>query len=229
MDRDQAQTPWGPYKLGRGSPSTATIAHDGHMSAHDDGERIHPETRAAWREWLDSHHESSTGVWLVSWRKHTGKDGLSYEDGVEEALCFGWIDSLARRLDDSRTMLWYSPRKPGSGWARPNKERVERLTAAGLMAPAGQRMIDAARADGSWSRLDDVENLVVPDDLAAAFDARPPAREHWDAFPRSVRRGILVWIVQAKRDTTRAARLEETSRLAQANERANQRPPTTLG
>ncbi len=198
------------------------------MSAHDDGERIQPETRAAWRDWLDSHHESSTGVWLVSWRKHTGKDGLSYEDAVEEALCFGWIDSLARKLDDDRTMLWYSPRKPVSGWARPNKERVERLTAAGLMAPAGQRVIDAARADGSWSRLDDVENLVVPDDLAAALHARPPAREHWDAFPRSVRRGILVWIVQAKRDTTRAARVEETSRLAQANERANQPRPTTL-
>jgi uncharacterized protein YdeI (YjbR/CyaY-like superfamily) len=192
------------------------------MAAHDAAERVHPESRAAWREWLASHHQSSTGVWFVSWRKQARRTGPSYEDAVEEALCFGWIDSQARKLDDDRTMLWFSPRKPGGGWARPNKERVERLTAAGLMTPSGQRVIDAARADGSWSRLDDVENLVVPDDLAAALDRHPPARQHWDAFPRSVRRSILAWIVQARRDATRAARIEETAQLAQVNERANQ-------
>jgi uncharacterized protein YdeI (YjbR/CyaY-like superfamily) len=195
------------------------------MGVQDEAARVHPDTRAAWRKWLASNHYSSKGVWLVSWRKHSGKDGPSYEDAVEEALCFGWVDSTARKLDDDRTMLWFSPRKPGSGWARPNKERVERLTAAGLMTPAGQRVIDAARADGSWSRLDDVENLVVPDDLAAALDSRPPARQNWDAFPRSVRRSILQWIVLAKRDTTRAGRIEEAARLAQVNERANQWQP----
>jgi uncharacterized protein YdeI (YjbR/CyaY-like superfamily) len=195
------------------------------MGAHAEAERFHPQTRAAWRDWLASHHESSTGVWFVSWRKHAARNGPRYEDAVEEALCFGWIDSIGRKLDDDRTMLWFSPRKVGSGWARPNKERVERLTAAGLMTAAGQRVIDAAKADGSWSRLDDVDNLVVPDDLADALDGRPPAREHWDAFPRSVRRSILEWIVQAKRDTTRSARIEETARLAQQNERANQWRP----
>jgi uncharacterized protein YdeI (YjbR/CyaY-like superfamily) len=195
------------------------------VGVQDEAERIHPNSRAQWRDWLESNHASSTGVWLVSWRKHTGKDGPSYGEAVEEALCFGWIDSTGRKLDDDRTMLWFSPRKPGSGWARPNKERIERLTAAGLMTPAGQQVIDAARADGSWSRLDDVENLVVPDDLAEAFDLRPPARQNWDAFPRSVRRSVLTWIVQAKRETTRAARIEETARLAQANERANQWQP----
>jgi uncharacterized protein YdeI (YjbR/CyaY-like superfamily) len=195
------------------------------MGVQDEAARVHPDTRAAWRKWLASNHDSSKGVWLVSWRKRSGKDGPSYEDAVEEALCFGWVDSTARKLDDDRTMLWFSPRKPGSGWARPNKERVERLTAASLMTPAGQRVIDAARADGSWSRLDDVENLVVPDDLAAALDSRPPARQNWDAFPRSVRRSILQWIVVAKRDTTRAGRIEETARLAQVNERANQWQP----
>jgi uncharacterized protein YdeI (YjbR/CyaY-like superfamily) len=195
------------------------------VGVQDEAERIHPHTRAEWREWLESNHASSRGVWLVSWRKHSGKDGPSYEHAVEEALCFGWIDSTGRKLDDDRTMLWFSPRKPGSGWARPNKERVERLTAAGLMTPAGQRVIDAARADGSWSRLDDVENLVVPDDLAVALGSRPPARQNWDAFPRSVRRSILQWIVLAKRDETRAERIEETARLAQVNERANQWQP----
>jgi uncharacterized protein YdeI (YjbR/CyaY-like superfamily) len=195
------------------------------MGVHDDAERVHPPTRAEWRNWLESNHETSTGVWFVSWRKHAGRSGPGYEDAVEEALCFGWIDSIGRKLDDDRTMLWFSPRKPGSGWARPNKERIERLTAAGLMTPAGQRVIDAARADGSWARLDAVENLVVPDDLAEALDSRPPAREHWDAFPRSVRRSILEWIVLAKRDTTRVARIEEAARLAQQNERANQWRP----
>ncbi|HEY9378817.1 MAG TPA: YdeI/OmpD-associated family protein, partial [Jiangellaceae bacterium] len=169
--------------------------------------------------------DSAAGVWFVSWRKPAGKSGPGYEDAVEEALCFGWIDSVGRKLDEDRTMLWFSPRKPGSGWARPNKERVDRLTAGGLMAPAGQRVIDQARADGSWSRLDDVENLIVPDDLAEAFASRPPARKYWDAFPRSVRRSILEWIVLAKREATRAARIEETARLAQVNERANQWRP----
>jgi uncharacterized protein YdeI (YjbR/CyaY-like superfamily) len=195
------------------------------VANRDEAERVHPATRSAWRAWLTSHHESSTGVWFVSWRKHAGKSGPGYEDAVEEALCFGWIDSVARKLDEDRTMLWFSPRKAGSGWARPNKERVERLTTTGLMTPTGQRVIDAARADGSWTLLDDIENLVVPDDLAEALDGRPAARQNWEAFPRSARRSILAWIVQAKRDTTRAVRIEETARLAQGNERANQPRP----
>jgi uncharacterized protein YdeI (YjbR/CyaY-like superfamily) len=195
------------------------------MGVHDDAERVHPETRRAWREWLAAHHESSTGVWFVSWRTRTGRNGPGYEDAVEEALCFGWIDSVARKLDDDRTMLWFSPRKPGSGWARTNKQRIERLTAAGLITPAGQRVIDDARADGSWSLLDAVEDLIVPHDLAAAFHDHPSARENWDAFPPSVRKSILGWIVQAKRDATRAVRIEQTARLAQVNERANQPQP----
>ncbi|MBD0293205.1 MAG: YdeI/OmpD-associated family protein [Jiangellaceae bacterium] len=192
------------------------------MSAQDHAERFHPEDRAAWRKWLQQNHGSSAGVWLVSWRKHTGMEGPSYDDAVEEALCFGWIDSRASKLDDDRTMLWFSPRRPGSAWARPNKQRVERLIDAGLMTSAGQRVIDRARADGSWSRLDDVENLVVPNDLAEALASRPPARQNWDGFSRSVRRSILEWILQAKRDTTRAARIDETARLAQIGVGANQ-------
>ena len=150
----------------RSNGSAARIRQDVRMGAHDEGGTLPSADRAAWRDWLASHHESSTGVWFVSWRKHAARNGPRYEDAVEEALCFGWIDSIGRKLDDDRTMLWFSPRKGGSGWARPNKERVERLTAAGLMTASGQRVIDAAIADGSWSRLDDVDNLVVPDDLA---------------------------------------------------------------
>ena len=111
----------------------------------------------------------------MTWRAGSGGPRISYEESVEQALCFGWVDSKGRSLDAERTMLWFAPRKRGSGWARTNKERIERLAAAGLMAPAGHAVIDAAKADGSWTLLDDVENLVVPDDLAAAFAAHPPA------------------------------------------------------
>jgi uncharacterized protein YdeI (YjbR/CyaY-like superfamily) len=194
---------------------------------HADRERVHPETRAEWRAWLAANAATRSGVWLVFWRKQSGRPVLSYVDAVEEALCFGWIDSQGRGLDDERTMLYFAPRKPGSAWSRPNKQRVERLLAAGAMAPAGLRAVEAAKRDGSWRRLDEVEDLVVPDDLAAAFDRHPGAREQWDAFPRSPRRAMLEWIVQARRPETRAKRVEQTARSAARGERANERPRNT--
>lgn len=181
-----------------------------------------PHSRAEWRAWLAEHHTQSTGVWLVSYKKYTGKPTVTYAEAVEEALCFGWIDSKPRKLDDERSMLWFAPRKPRSGWSRVNKERIERLTAAGLMMPAGQARIDAAVQDGSWGLLDAVEALEVPADLAEALAAYPDAAANFAAFPRSARRGILEWIVQAKTPATRAKRIAETARLAEQNQRANQ-------
>jgi uncharacterized protein YdeI (YjbR/CyaY-like superfamily) len=185
-------------------------------------ERLHPQSREEWRAWLSNNHSRPQGLWIVNWKKDSGHRPLSYEDIVEEAVCFGWIDSKTRRLDDRRTMLWVAPRKAGSGWSRPNKERVARLEDAGRMADPGRRVIEAARADGSWNLLDDVEDLVVPHDLAEAFAANPPAATEWESFPRSAKRGILEWIVQARRSDTRAKRIEETARLASIVERANQ-------
>jgi uncharacterized protein YdeI (YjbR/CyaY-like superfamily) len=187
-----------------------------------DIDRVHAETREQWRTWLAVNHKRSTGVWLVSWKQHTGRPYVSYDESVEEALCFGWVDSKARRLDDDRTMLWFAPRRPGSAWSRSNKERVARLEAAGLMRPTGLAVVNAAKASGAWTRLDEVEDLVVPPDLAAAFDAHPGARRQWDGFPRSVRRAILEWIVQARRAETRARRIAETAARAARGERANQ-------
>jgi uncharacterized protein YdeI (YjbR/CyaY-like superfamily) len=187
-----------------------------------DDVHVHPESRAVWRAWLAEHHGRSAGAWLVSWKKHTSRPALTCDEAVEEALCFGWVDSKPRRLDADRSALWFSPRRRGSAWSRPNKERVARMEAAGLMTDAGRSAVEAAKADGTWILLDTVEDIIVPDDLAAAFDARPGSRARFDAFPRSARRGILEWIVQAKRPATRAARVAETARLAERGERANQ-------
>ena len=180
---------------------------------------VQPADRAAWRGWLEANHTTSTGVWLAYFRKGRGPR-IDYPEGVEEALCFGWIDSVAGKLDEDRTLLWYSPRRPASGWARPNKERVVRLIGEGLMTPAGLAAIDEAKRRGTWTLLDDVEDLIVPDDLDQAFDAAPPARANWNAFSRSVRKGILTWIVQAKRPETRAKRVGETARRAAVDEKA---------
>ena len=188
----------------------------------DDAPWVHAETVEEWRDWLLAHHATETGAWLVSWKSPTGRPSVKYELAVEEALCVGWIDSSGRTIDDERHALWFTRRKAGSGWARTNKERIVRLEAEGRMTDAGRALIDAAKADGSWTLLDDVENLIVPDDLAAAFARYPGSRAYFDAFPPSARRALLEWIVQAKRETTRAARLDETARLASQNIRANQ-------
>jgi uncharacterized protein YdeI (YjbR/CyaY-like superfamily) len=161
---------------------------------------------------------------MVSWKAATGRPRVSYDDAVSEALAFGWVDSLPRALDDERTMLYFSRRKPTSAWSRPNKQRVEELRRQGLMTDAGEEVIARAERNGAWARLDDVEDLKEPDDLQAALDALPPARTHWDAFPPSARRGILEWITQAKRPATRDRRIAETARLAADNIRANQWP-----
>jgi len=183
---------------------------------------VHAKTRAAWRAWLEKNHARAEGVWLISYKKATGKPRLQYDEAVEEALCFGWIDSKPGKLDDERTMLWFAPRKPRSGWSKPNKERVERMIAAGRMTEAGLAKIEAAKVDGSWALLDAVEALEIPPDLQAAFAEYTNAAEHFGAFPRSVKRGILEWIATAKRPQTRAKRVQETARLAAQNVRANQ-------
>ncbi len=192
------------------------------MVAHEHRQRVHPETVAEWREWLIEKHGDTDGVWLVSWRSATGKPRFTYEQAVIEALAVGWVDAVQVRIDDERSMLWFARRKPTSAWSRPNKERIALLEREGRLLPAGRAAIETAKANGAWSMLDDVENLVVPDDLDAAFATVPGSRENWDAFPRSARRGILEWIVQAKTAPTRSKRIAETAEKAGRGERANQ-------
>jgi uncharacterized protein YdeI (YjbR/CyaY-like superfamily) len=184
--------------------------------------QIEVTSRSQLRTWLAANHAASGSIWLVTWKKQTPDRYVSYNEIVEEALCFGWVDSLPRKLDAERSMLLLSRRKPGSGWSAANKERVERLSADGKMEPAGLAAVEAARADGSWSFLDDVERLEVPVDLAEALAQHSGAADYFVAFPRSVQRGILEWIKQAKRAETRASRITETAKLAASNKRANQ-------
>lgn len=189
------------------------------MSALDDAPQVLVEDGASWRDWLEAHHASAAGVWLVTWRRGHGPQ-LGYDDAVEEALCFGWIDSTAGRVDERRAKLYFAPRKRGSGWASTNKARVERLLAAGRMAPAGLAVVERAKSDGSWTALDDIEACIVPDDLAAALAAAPGAADNFGAFPRSVRRQMLLWIAQGRRPDTRDARVSDVAARAAMNERA---------
>jgi uncharacterized protein YdeI (YjbR/CyaY-like superfamily) len=183
---------------------------------------FHPLSVSEWHQWLKLHSQDSTGVWLISYKKATGKPRIEYDAAVEEALCFGWIDSKPNSLDEERSMLWFAPRKPGTGWSKLNKERVERLIREGRMSPAGLKKIDAAKLDGSWNALDDVERLELPGDLQQAFQENPVARDFFEKFPRSAKRAILEWIASARKTETRASRIEETVRKAAQNIRANQ-------
>jgi uncharacterized protein YdeI (YjbR/CyaY-like superfamily) len=169
--------------------------------------RIYAADRAVWRSWLEAHGETSAAVWLVYYKKSAGQPSITWSEAVEEALCFGWIDSKAKPIDDMRYMQYFSPRKPKSPWSKINKASVERLVAGGLMREPGLRAIERAQANGSWSALDAVEALVIPDDLAAAFAAAPGTRDQFDGLSRTNRRIILQRIATAKRPDTRARRV----------------------
>ncbi|WP_448811874.1 YdeI/OmpD-associated family protein [Agromyces bauzanensis] len=193
------------------------------MGRLSDAEHVHVDTREAWHAWLTEHQADSTGVWLVSWRAHTGRPRISYDDAVLEALAVGWIDGQAKTIDGERGAQWFAPRRPSSVWARSNKQRVERLEAEGRMQPAGRAAVEAAKANGMWNALDDAERLIEPPELAARLDADPVARSNWDAFPPSARQMALGLIALAKRPETRERRIADTVRQAAANVRPGTR------
>lgn len=172
--------------------------------------------------WLETNGATAGSVWLVTWKKHHPDKHVPYSDVVDVALCHGFVDSLPRKLDDDRSMLRLSPRNPKSAWSKVNRDKVERLTAAGRMRPAGLAAVATAKANGQWEALTSVDALEPPDDLIAAFALYPGAADTFATFPKSARRGILEWIVQAKTPATRAKRIDETARLASEGKRANQ-------
>ena len=180
----------------------------------------HPRDLAAWRAWLATNHDTAHGVWVVSWRKASGRDALPYDALVEEALCFGWIDSTVNVLDDARGLQLMTPRKPKSGWSRRNRERVVALESQGRMTDAGRRAVEAAKSNGWWSIYDSVEDLIEPADLAEALDASPGARSAWDGFPASARKQMLWWVLRAGRLATRASRIAAIVTEAEHGRRA---------
>ena len=178
----------------------------------DGQEVLGPPSRAYWREWLASNTDRQEGLWIVYHKKSSRLDGPVYDDMVEEALSFGWIDSRVRRVDDDRMMQWFSPRREGGLWSALNKERIERLVSAGRMTEIGQAAIDRAKADGSWSQLDEIDALIVPPDLQTALDSVPEALTAYQSLGDSAKKQYLWWIHSAKRPATRTNRIKETIR-----------------
>lgn len=181
---------------------------------------FHAETRTQWRTWLKHNHTSARGVWLCSWRNNTGRPRCPYPEVVEEAICFGWIDSTATILDDERGLQLITPRKPKSSWTRLNRQRAADMEKRGLMTDVGRHTIAVAKANGWWTIYDQVEDLVEPPELQAALDRDPQARTNWDGFPPSARKQMLWWIISAARDTTRAGRITHVVTEAANGQRA---------
>jgi uncharacterized protein YdeI (YjbR/CyaY-like superfamily) len=184
-------------------------------------ERIEVRSRAELRAWLAANHGRAESIWLVTYKKPSPWH-VPYGDIVDEVLCFGWIDSQPRLLDEARSMLRLSPRKPKSGWSKVNKDRIERLIADGLMAAPGLARIEEAKRSGTWTLLDAASSEALPPDLTEAFSRHPGAEQNFADFPPSTRRATLEWITLARRPETRAARIEQTASLASRGERANQ-------
>jgi uncharacterized protein YdeI (YjbR/CyaY-like superfamily) len=179
-----------------------------------------PKTRKQWRAWLQKNHVTEKSVWLILYRKESKMSGIDYAAAVEEALCFGWIDSTVIGRDAESRYQYFTRRKSKSGWSKSNRERVERLIREGLMTPAGQAIIDLAKKSGTWEAMVDVENLVLPDDLKKRFGRNKKAFQNFSAFSPSSKKIILAWILNAKRPETRSKRIDETVTCAARNEKA---------
>jgi uncharacterized protein YdeI (YjbR/CyaY-like superfamily) len=180
---------------------------------------FYAKTQADWRQWLAENHEKEVSVWLIIYKKDASADSLPHANAVDEALCYGWIDSLTVKRDEESRYQFFSKRKAKSNWSAINKNKALNMIEQGLMSPAGLQTIEIAKANGMWDALNDVENLVVPDDLKKEFETNKTAYNHWEKFPRSVKKAILKWISEAKRPETRVARINETVKLAGENVR----------
>ena len=179
--------------------------------------------RKAWRKWLEKNHAASSGIWLIYFKKTSGKKRLDYNDAVEEALCFGWIDSTTRPIDEEKYMQRFTPRKSKSGWSAINKQRIEKMISQDLMIAAGIEKIEMAKKDGSWESLDKiyapVDLLHIPEDLAKLFSKNKKAKINFENFPPFTKRQFLYWINSAKREETRKARIKQAILMCAANKR----------
>jgi uncharacterized protein YdeI (YjbR/CyaY-like superfamily) len=183
---------------------------------------VRPRSRKAWRGWLAKHHAASSGVWVVFAKKASGLPTVSYNDAVEEALCFGWIDGLMHPVDGTFYKQLFTPRKPKSRWAASNKARVAKLVAAGLMTAAGMKQVTLAKDLGTWDAFSSVEAMTLPPDFKRALEATPAAQKGYDAYPPGVKKQCLYYLNDAKRPATRAKRIAQIIEAAAAGRKPSQ-------
>lgn len=177
-------------------------------------QHVEASDRKKWRAWLVKNHARLPGVWLVFYKKAAGRPSVRYDEAVEEALCFGWIDSLMKPVDEIRYRQLFTPRRAKSRWSKPNKERVARMIAAGLMTSAGMEKIAAAKRDGTWAHREAADSLVVPPDLRKALASDQRAKKGFERMPPGRKRQLLGWIHDAKRPETRERRIAQVVELA---------------
>ncbi len=183
-----------------------------------------PSSREEWRQWLQENHIKEESVWLVQYKVKSKKKSITWTEAVEEALCFGWIDSVKRTIDDESYKQYYSKRKPNSTWSKINKDKVAILVEHGLMSDAGLRTIEVAKKNGSWTILDEVEALIVPTDLEEALEAQPNSNEYYLSLSNSTQKMLLAWVALAKLPETRQKRIDEI-----ATQAAKQMLPKHMG
>lgn len=181
-----------------------------------------PASREEWRNWLIENHNVKQSVWLVYYKKRTKLNTIAYSDAVDEALCFGWIDSRIKPIDDQKYMQQFSRRNEKSVWSKVNKEKVRVLINAGLMTEAGLKIVERAKENGSWNLLDEAEDLIVPADLEQALNAWPVALDYFYGLSRSDKRNVLQWLVLAKRPETRLKRINEIVECALLKQKPKQ-------
>ncbi|AWV98954.1 YdeI/OmpD-associated family protein [Arcticibacterium luteifluviistationis] len=186
---------------------------------HKKDDTFYPKSQTEWRAWLEENHVSQPSVWLIFYKKSSPKPSILWSDAVDEALCFGWIDSKKQTIDKDSYRQFFSRRKPNSTWSKINKEKVKTFIANGQMTPAGLKSIAIAKENGSWSILDSVEALIVPDNLEHEFSKHAGAKEYYQSLNKSHKKQVLYWIVAAKREETRMKRISEIAHLAGQNKR----------
>jgi uncharacterized protein YdeI (YjbR/CyaY-like superfamily) len=195
------------------------------MEIKDGAKSFYAKDRKAWRTWLQKNHDKEKSVWLIIYKKGASKKSTSYAEAVEEALCYGWIDSKPNKRDEESFYQFFAKRNPSSNWSKINKDRVKKVIDEGLMTSSGFAVIEQGKVNGKWTALDDIEKGVLPHDLKRMLKDNKEAGYHFEAFPPSVKKGILEWIFNAKTPSTRDKRIQETVTLAAKNIRANQYKP----
>ena len=183
----------------------------------EEKELLYFKNAREWREWLHDNHHSSKGVHLIFYRVSSEAESMRWEDAVQVAICYGWIDSTVKRLDDERRRQMFTPRKDKSVWSKLNKTYIEKLVANNLMHESGLKKIETAKQNGSWTTLDGVENLEMPKDLASAFAKNKKALANYNSFSPSYRKSYLYWLNQAKREETRTSRIAQIISFCEQN------------